>query len=81
MNVIQPSDILELAQVRNKKEGENLIRVILNILVYLNKGDTVVSGDSAFSKIDDNLIYVDTHIDLEELTESLQEKNIIRIPV
>lgn len=79
--VIQIKEFLHLLNVKNLEECELVATEILNLPVYLQPGDSIETSSTKYTKLDDNLIHLETKLEERRLLDAMQTKLAIKIPV
>lgn len=79
-NVIQPESLYKILNVKNLEEAEKVLTVSYSFLLYLKKGDSLVTATATFNKIGEDLIQIDTKLNPDFITDELIRKRIIKFP-
>lgn len=79
--VFQPSEICSSCNAKDLQECMRIISSTLSMLLYLREGDALEYSSAKFSKLSDDLLHIETNLDIEQLADSLSHRRIIRLPV
>ncbi len=76
---IQSSEILKKLKIKNIEDGKVVLDFLLDFFVYLPIGDTIVTPQVNFKKVDDNFIQLEVKIKKEEMLDMLEKSNTIKL--
>ena len=79
--VIQPHDLFEMHNIKNQVDAEKVLSSAFNILVYLRVGDAMETSALRFTKVADDLLQIESILELEMLVDTLQQRRIIKLPI
>lgn len=79
--ILQPSMLFDLIGVKNIEEANKVFSVILTALFYLPKGVRLETSTIALQKLSDDLIFIDSDLEFEDVLGLLNEKKLIKIPI
>jgi hypothetical protein len=80
VRVIQPKDIATMLNMKSD-QVESAVSTALSFLIYMKPGDELHACSSKFIKLADNSVYIKTAISKEDVIDSLESVNIIKLPV
>jgi len=80
-NVIQPSKLLKILNVKDEAEAEKILNCCFGFLIYLKEGQVLKTNTASFEKISNDLIHIDAKIDIKKTVKSLEKSKFIRIPI
>ena len=80
-NIIQPSSIFKMLNVKNNDDAEKVMSTTLSFLLYMKPGDILKTSNINFEKISPDLIYLDTDLNKDQMLDELSKKKIIKLPI
>ena len=81
VRTIQPKDIARIHGIKDIGFAHKMLRAAFHSLLYLRPGDKVETSYATFVKISDDLIQIDSDINLKQTVDSIESKKVLRIPV
>lgn len=73
--------MFDMLNVKNFDEARRVMSHSLGLLAYLNPGDRLEITDIKFEKLSNDLIYIDSRLDLAQVVDSLEKKRILKFPL
>ena len=75
----QPAEIYAMLGVRNTEEAEKVLTMAYNLINYLSVGDSIQTSVVCFTKLSPDLVYLESKINKQDVTDTLIKKKIIRV--
>ena len=75
---LQVRDIINQLGVENKDDGEKIFNFIISMFAYIKVGDSIQTPLIDFTKVDTNFMMIQTKIEPEDITDSLEKAKIIK---
>lgn len=79
--IIQPNELFDMLNVKNREEAERVLSNTLYFLLYMRVGDKLSTSVADFNKIGPDLIQLDYAIDANIVADELVKKRIIKLPI
>ena len=67
--------------IKNQVDAVKVLSSAFNILVYLRVGDAMETSALRFTKVADDLLQIESILELEMLVDTLQQRRIIKLPI
>jgi len=77
----QPIDIFKLHKIKNVEEAEKILNSTLCILIYMAIGDSLEFSAARFTKVSNDLIYMENILEPAQVIDQLEKRRLIRIPI
>lgn len=79
--VIQPNELFDMLNVKNREDAERVLSNTLYFLVYMRVGDKLSTATIDFTKVDTDLIQINYAIDANIIADEMVKKRIIKLPI
>lgn len=91
--VIQPNELFQMFGYKesqgfgtpghedSKMDAAKVLSWAFAVLMYLRPGDSVETNSAKFKKISSDLIHIDHNLNLKVLTDDLEKRGVIKLPV
>ena len=80
-HVVQPSEVFKMLGISNTKEAHRVFETALEFLAYMKVNEELQTSFADFTKIAPDLIQMEVKIDLDQVSNSLEKKKIIKFPI
>lgn len=79
--IIQPQKLLKVLNIKDEGEAEKVLQSCFGFLIYLKEGQKLVTNTATFEKISNDLIHIQSKVDVKKTVKSLEKAKYIRLPV
>ena len=79
--IIQPKKLFRILKVKDFEEAEKVFASTIGFFLYLPTGHTIRTSTATFKKISNDLIHVESDLDMENLNNFLEKTGTIKFPV
>ncbi len=76
---IQITEILKKLKVKDVEDGKAILDFLIDFLIYLPVGSTLLTTQVGIKKVADEFIQLDIKIEKEEMVDMLEKANIIKL--
>ena len=78
--ILQKQDIFNRLGIKEGEDADKIFNLIMGFFVYMKAGDELSTSLIDFRKVDNELMWIESKIDVDEMVDSLESLKIIKIP-
>lgn len=79
--ILQPKDIFKSLNIAETDEAHKILSAAYLFLIYLNNGDMLKTNDVTFTKISNDVIHVDSTLNISSVIDAFNKKLILQLPI
>ena len=79
--IIQPKKLFRILKVKDYEEAEKVFASTIGFFLYLPIGHTIRTSTASFKKLSNDLIHIESEIDMDNLNNFLEKTGVIKFPV